>query len=69
MTRLEERAVRQVIARLRGNAEKGPRCSPEIDAMLKDARMSSYLESWVIGSLVSLLPESRDLRLAVSLSS
>lgn len=72
MNKQEEQTVRNVAKRLRGNSPDAsvfPRCSPEIDAMLKNPAMRRYLDTWVVGALECLLPEQRDLRLAVSLSS
>lgn len=65
MNASEERVIRNVIKRLKGEGGS----SPEIKAMLADERMRIWLDTWVVGALQHLLPESRDLRLAVDLSS
>lgn len=80
MTNGEIQAIRNVIARLReedcgcSHALIGPD-GPELAEAIKTAHEHGcevvgrgYLESWIIGALECLLPEARDVDLAVKLS-
>lgn len=62
MSKAEEQTIRNVIQRLKGEG-----ASQEVKAALTGPA-AIYLNTWVIGALECLLPESRDLRLAVQLS-
>jgi hypothetical protein len=64
MNQSEEIVIRKVIQRLSSDTN----ASFEIRQMLADRRLRSYLDTWVIGALQCLLPESRNLKLAVGLS-
>jgi hypothetical protein len=62
MTKGEQEVIRNVIEKLRGG-----RAAPKArEALTGPARL--YLETWVIGSLQLLLPESRDVSLARKMS-
>ena len=69
MTKGELETIRNVVSHLKcGRDGADIRCSPEIAEMLNDRRLRIYLDTWVTGALECLLPEQRDVDLAVRLS-
>jgi hypothetical protein len=61
MTKGEERVIRDIVRRLREERlGSAPGYVPELE---RGARL--YVETWLVGPLECLLPESRDVDLAV----
>jgi hypothetical protein len=69
MTQAEETTIRNLIARLDASSPdyRTGRASKEIAEFIEGPGRL-YLQTWVCGPLQALLPESRNLRLAVSMS-
>lgn len=69
MTNGELEVIRNVISRLKaGRDGKTPRSSNEVTAALNETSVRVWLDTWVIGSLECLLPETRNVELGRSLS-
>ena len=63
MTDGEIQTIRNVIAKLKGDAKQADYVRAALTGPCK-----LYLDTWVIGALECLLPERRDVKLAVKLS-